>query len=233
MQSLYEMFSTDPEVKAHKYEHYFPVYERYLEPYRNRPVSMLEIGVDRGGSLKLWKNYLGPHAKIHGIDIKPECASYAEQNVEVYIGSQADRSFLDEILKKMPPLDIVLDDGSHRASHQVTSFETIYPRMKSDGVYIVEDLQTSYWPRFGRRFFHRGRFYRNGFVDFARAKVHALNSFHHDEKSFGLFGIPRDERSIEAAADPFARLTRSISFYDSMVVFERAETPEPLRIRKE
>ena len=167
--------------------------------------------------------------------MKPECAEYSDPaaNVEVFIGSQADRAFLEDLLAKLPPIDIVLDDGSHRAQHQVASFETIYPRIKPDGIYLVEDLHTSYWKGFGRRFFHGGRLYLNGFVDYALAQVHALNSFHHDERSWDRFGVPREERTSKAAADPIARITRSIGFYDSIVVFERAEIPEPLRIRKE
>ena len=129
MPNIYDIFKKDPNLHAQKYEHYFAVYEKYLARFVNKPVNVLEIGVDRGGGLKMWQQYFGPKAKIFGIDILPSCAKFTKGNVKVFIGSQADREFLRELIKKLPKIDVVIDDGSHVAKHIITAFEEIYPHI--------------------------------------------------------------------------------------------------------
>ena len=46
-------------------------------------------------------------------------------------------------------LDVIVDDGSHVSAHVILSFETLYPSLKPGGIYIVEDIGTSYWPHYG------------------------------------------------------------------------------------
>ncbi len=84
---------------------------------------MLEIGVSKGGSLALWRKALGDRATIFGIDIDPKCAEFDGKFAKVRIGSQADASFLKSVVDEMGGVDLVLDDGSHVASHQRASFE--------------------------------------------------------------------------------------------------------------
>lgn len=62
----------------YKWKHYFPIYERHLAPFVNRPTTLIEIGCGHGGSLQMWKRYLGPHAQIVGIDHDSKCASFEE-----------------------------------------------------------------------------------------------------------------------------------------------------------
>src|SRR5688572_12548136 len=96
-----------------KWKHYFPVYERHFARFVNTDVVIFEIGVAAGGSLQMWKRYLGPHARIVGIDVDPECARFAEDQIAVRIGDQADLLFLDDLCAEFGAPDIVLDDGSH------------------------------------------------------------------------------------------------------------------------
>ena len=85
---LFRIFSADTNV--HKWHHYFDIYTRHFERFRDRPIRMLEIGVFRGGSLRMWKEYFHQDSTIVGIDIDESCAAHeiAEQNVFVRIGSQ-------------------------------------------------------------------------------------------------------------------------------------------------
>ena len=131
-----------------KWVHYFEVYDGYLAKYRNKPITMLEIGVSGGGSLELWRHYFGPDARIFGIDIDPECARRVSEPNQVRIGSQDDPKFLAAVISEMGPPDIILDDGSHVAGHQIVSFNTLFPHLKNGGLYIVEDVHTAYWPEF-------------------------------------------------------------------------------------
>lgn len=109
---------------------------------------MLEIGVSKGGSLALWRKFLGPEALIFGIDIDPACAALDGEFARVRIGSQDDPQFLRNVVTEMGGIDVVLDDGSHIASHQRASFDVLYPLLSEGGLYIIEDMHTAYWPGF-------------------------------------------------------------------------------------
>ena len=93
-----------------KWAHYFPIYERHLARYRGLRVRVLEIGVYRGGGLELLRHFLGPDARLVGIDID-EVARAAARGYEVEIGDQADPKFLKRVAEKHGPFDIVIDDG--------------------------------------------------------------------------------------------------------------------------
>jgi hypothetical protein len=166
---------------------------------------MLEIGCGEGGSLQLWKKYLGPHAKIIGLDINPRCNEYEEDQISVRIGRQGDEAFLASVLKVFGTPDIVLDDGSHVMSDQIASFGYLYPRIDRHGVYIVEDVHTSYMDRFG------GGLRREGtFIEACKDLIDQLGA-----ETAGPGG---------AKVTEFTRTTLSMSFYDSVVVFERGST---------
>jgi hypothetical protein len=128
-----------------KWDHYLDVYDVYLSRFRGKPVRFLEIGVNRGGSLQLWRKYFGPDALIYGVDVNPECAELADPPTQIRIGSQADPTFLRSVIAEMGMPDIIIDDGSHVASHQKVSFETLFPLLAPGGIYVIEDMHTAYW----------------------------------------------------------------------------------------
>ena len=138
--SLWSIFLTHTGGDVQKWKQYFPAYERHLSRYVNRPVLLLEIGIAGGGSLQMWKKYLGPLARIVGIDIIEGCKRIEEDQISVRIGSQADEGFLASVVEEFGSPDIVIDDGSHRPEDQIVSFDFLYPRVTRDGVYAVEDL---------------------------------------------------------------------------------------------
>jgi hypothetical protein len=141
---------------ASKWLHYLPIYEQLFSPRRGAAVRLLEIGVQYGGSLELWRQYFGPDAVIYGVDIEPACASRCDPPNQVRIGSQADAAFLTSVVDEMGGLDLVLDDGSHVASHQRATFETLWPLLAVGGVYVIEDLHTSYMEPWEGGFRHPG-----------------------------------------------------------------------------
>ncbi|CAL9499364.1 hypothetical protein [Streptomyces sp. enrichment culture] len=133
---------------------YTPLYERHFAPLRDRPLTVLELGVGGfddpragGGSLQLWRRYFH-RALIAGIDIAEKTA-VGGARVRTFRGSQADPDFLDAVLEETGPPDIVIDDGSHRCADVIASLRHLFPRLRPGGLYLVEDLQTSYWPRYG------------------------------------------------------------------------------------
>lgn len=194
-----------------KWKHYFPAYERHFSRYINRPMLMLEIGCGAGGSPQLWKRYFGPHARIVGIDIVPQCAQYEEDQVSVRIGHQADVSFLARVLQEFGTPDIVLDDGSHVMDDVVNTFKYLYHRTAPEGVYMVEDLHTAYWNHYG------GGLRRPGtFIEVCKNLLDELNA---------------DWTDGALPPSSFTRETVSMHFYDSMAVFERGHTTTKTGLR--
>ncbi len=172
MTDLWRAFLSHSGPIAHKWTHYFPVYEAHLARYRNRPMLMWEIGVDEGGSLQLWKGYLGPFAQIVGLDLldKTECE---EEQIAIRTGDQADSVFLQSLLDEFGAPDVVIDDGSHVMDHVGATFAYLYPRISPSGVYIVEDLHTAYWPEYGGGLAEPG-----SFIETAKGLIDELNADH-------------------------------------------------------
>ena len=113
---------------------------------RDRPVSLLEIGVDQGGSLFLWAQFFHhPNTRIFGIDLKlPNCRF--PNNVQTAVCDQNDVKTLSSIAAAHGPFDIVIDDGSHFAAETRTCFQTLFlTGLKVGGWYIIEDWAVGYW----------------------------------------------------------------------------------------
>jgi hypothetical protein len=199
---LWEYFLYNKGHLIHKWHHYFDIYNNHFHRYRDQPVTILEIGVYHGGSLQMWKDYFGTQAKIYGLDIDPRCKELEEDQIEIFIGDQANRDFLKELTNKIGPIDIVIDDGGHTMVQQITTFEELFPSISERGIYLVEDLHTSYWEEYG------GGYRVNGsFIEFAKGLIDSLNAWH-----------SRDQNLTPNL------LTKSITglhFYDSVLVVEK------------
>jgi len=134
---------------------YTPHYQRRFQSLRKKRLNILEIGVGEygkpnkgGASLRMWKRYF-PYSRIYSIDIYDKSA-LQEDRIAIFRGNQADEKFLKDIYQQIGSLDIVIDDGSHVNSHVITSFKALFPLLNDNGIYVVEDTQTSYWPKYGK-----------------------------------------------------------------------------------
>ena len=199
--TLWSDFLNNDQRIIHKWKHYFPAYERHFGKFVNTDVTFIEIGCGEGGSLQMWKRFFGPYARIVGIDLRPECKEFAEDQIEIRIGDQSDRSFLLDVCKEFGVPDVVLDDGSDIMSHIHASFAVLYPQLPHNGVYMVEDLHTAYWSDY-----EGGLRRKESFIETCKDLIDELNADH----SRGAL-----------AATEFGRTTLSIHFYDSIVVFEK------------
>jgi len=135
---------------AHKWLGYFRTYEEVFSVFRGRAPRVLEIGVDRGGSLRLWKTYFGEGSRVVGLDVVEACRRFEDEAAEIFvrIGSQSDPDVLRTVVADFGPFDLIIDDGSHRASDQVASFNALFgPGLRDRGIYFVEDLQCVHWGR--------------------------------------------------------------------------------------
>lgn len=123
---------------------YLELYERYFAHLRGKLIDVLEIGVAAGGSLRMWDDYFG-RARIWGIDNNPACAKLGAPGIGILIGSQADPRFL----AALGEYNVIIDDGGHNMYEQMTTLTCLWPHVRSGGMYVIEDLHTSYWPGFG------------------------------------------------------------------------------------
>ena len=132
---------------------YTPLYQALLRSRRRQRVALLEIGVGGygqalgGESLLMWAAFFG-RGRIYAIDVADSTA-LSRGRIKVFQCSQVDRARLTQLAEEIGPFDFVIDDGSHRSEHQIESFRILWPFVKEGGLYIVEDVQTSYWPNFG------------------------------------------------------------------------------------
>jgi hypothetical protein len=209
MNDLEKYFRENEGRLIHKWAHYFDVYDRHFARFRNQEIIILEIGVSHGGSLQMWKNYFGPKAKIFGIDINPQCKSLEEENIKIFIGSQSDRKFLREVKKQIPPIDILIDDGGHSMIQQIVSYEELFGMVKENGVYLCEDIHSSYWLKYG------GGHKRCGtFIEFSKNFIDLLNAYHTEQKSLKV--------------NEFTDTVDSLHYYDSILVIEKKKRVKPV-----
>jgi len=228
MGELEKLFNECTQKNCYKWRHYLDIYERYLAPFRNTPCVYLEIGVFEGGSLDLMRKYLGPQARIIGVDVLPSCKEYEKNGYEIYIGDQADNRFLvDHLIKQVGAADIIIDDGGHTPDQQITSFFNLFPILKDGGIYLVEDLHATF-----REEKNASRYGIN-FFDLAKGLADKLSYWHLNPASFERFKLPYDKRAAPMKVDNFATTQiYGIHFYDSVIVFEKRAIREPVVERR-
>lgn len=212
---LLEAFMAGPKRSVHKWVDYFDIYHRALQSYRGKPITFVEIGVQNGGSAMMWRDYLGPQAKIIGVDIDPKCRALEEHGFEIWIGDQADPAFWRAFTAKHPTLDIVLDDGGHTMDQQLVTFEALWPTVKDGGVYLVEDIHTSYFPGHGGG----GPGKSGTFIDRLKGLIDDMHAWYYAPEH----GIPDDS---------FARSLSTITIGDSIVALEKRARNAPLALAK-
>jgi len=222
---LYEVFLSDREKVSGKWHHYFPVYDWHLNRFKDKSPTIVEVGIAGGGSLEIWRNYFGKDARIIGVDINPRCVSYEEDGFEIYIGDQSDPAFLKELAEKIGEADIVIDDGGHTAAHCINTFQNLYPIVAENGVYITEDTHTAIFPRYV------DTMEGTTFIDMAKGVAEKLTWWHITPNNHRYKQPPSTrEGSVEVPA--ITRNVWGVSFYDSMVVFEKRLVPEPWNDRR-
>lgn len=190
--------------RVNKFIHYSEIYERHFSKFKGKDLKVLEIGVYGGGSLQMWKEYFSsPNNKvqIYGIDINPECKKYEEEGIEIFIGSQEDRNFLKNVKEQVGMFDIIIDDGGHTMNQQICSFEELFGALSSNGVYLCEDVHTSYWDQWGGGYKKEGTF-----IEYSKNLIDDINEQYIDDNEY----INKKMTDI-----------KSVNFYDSIVVIEK------------
>jgi len=209
---LERYFFTNSRNVITKWHHYFEIYEHHLSRFRGTSATIVEIGVYQGGSLQMWREYFGPDVRLVGVDVNPECSQFADSKTEIIIGDQGDRAFLGRLREQLGAVDVVIDDGGHFMEQQIISFEELFPAVKDGGVYLCEDLHTSYWPAYG------GGTRRPGtFIEFSKELIDVMNPWYQS----GTHNVSTDVPVLTPAL-------KSMHFYPSMLVIEKDNVSAPL-----
>lgn len=185
----------------HKWAGYFDVYHEVFQHLRGKPLVFLEIGVNTGGSISMWKNYFGESFEYHGIDLNQKCQRFNGPGVTIHHGSQSDIPFLQKVGKKIgKPIDIVLDDASHYSVLTVKSLEGLWSFVRDDGgIYMVEDLQ-------GQMGFHR-------YLSEVVAKMHSLHR--------------KESCSMSPYGPDFCKEVYSVNQFHNIAVVKKLRTDQP------
>ena len=193
---------------------YTPIYHSLLRRIRRQPIRLLEIGVGGynmkgvgGASLAMWADYF-PEGQIVGVDVADKKIDLGPR-VEIRRGSQDDPDFLNRICDELGPFDIIIDDGSHVPHHVTTSFNILFPRLQNGGFYIIEDVQTTFWPQFG------GSALGGATMRLAMA---LLENLHHAE-----IQVAHPTRHI----DEMSTSIRAFHAYHNLFVIEKGDNTEP------
>ncbi|CCB65044.1 class I SAM-dependent methyltransferase [Hyphomicrobium sp. MC1] len=133
-----------------KWESFLIEYESLFSRFQSAPITMLEIGIQNGGSLEIWAKYFSNAKAIVGSDINEKCASlkFSDPAISVAVGDANSDEAFRRITSKATTYDIIIDDGSHKSSDITRTFAKYFPILNSGGIFIIEDLHCSYWSQF-------------------------------------------------------------------------------------
>jgi len=129
---------------------YTRLYDRHFAHLRSKKIKLLELGIFRGASLRLWNDAF-PNGRIYGVDKNSKgwekFVNRRTRRIKTFTGRQEDAQFLREVVGVVGPFDVIIDDAGHRPEQQLAAFEALWPTLSPCGIYVVEDLHGNYWAR--------------------------------------------------------------------------------------
>ena len=159
----------------------------------------------------MWNYYFDKECTIYGIDVHPSCLIVPKllqsTNIHIEIGDQENRDFWKNYLKNKPKFDIIIDDGGHTMNQQIVTYEELYDHLSDNGVYLCEDVHTSYWPDFGG-----GLNEKQTFIEYSKRFIDMINFYH-------IRNYSSEEELIKSKK--IRQTTNSIHYYDSIIVLEK------------
>jgi hypothetical protein len=208
IEDLVDAWSNSPEPSI-KTTSYFPIYVNLFRHLRNKKCTFIETGVLEGGSLFMWKKWLGPEARIIGIDLNPEAKKWESSGFEIFIGDQACPNFWNSTFSEIGRFDAFLDDGGHQSFQQMVSLQQAIHHSEGDCVIAVEDTYTSFMNDFQS---HKDR----SFLEYSKDATDLLVG-----RSFSMYPgrFPENINSSEILR--FQKVF-NISFFNGIVAFHIA-----------
>ena len=182
---------------------YLEWYDPFVQHLVSEKIKLLELGVHKGGSLLLWRDYF-PKALIVGIDIQPHVDLSGEKRIRVFKGAQQDTAFLAEVAKETAPegFDVIIDDASHFGDLTRTAFWELFDHhLKPSGIYVIEDWGTGFWDDWpdGKAYRRRSRFYNR--ILFLLNRLGIISRVPSHSHGYGMVGFIKELIDEQGAAD--------------------------------
>jgi hypothetical protein len=196
MNNLFKCFKSSP-FSSIKWNNYFDIYENSLKKFKNKKITLVEVGVANGGSLFMWKKFLGKKAKIIGIDFNPESKKFEKYGFKIFIGDQSNQLFWKNFYKKIGKIDVLIDDGGHTNLQQITTLMESVKNIKNNGIIFIEDTHTSFMNYKGFR-----NPSKNSLINFSTNIIENLH---------------RRNPIIRKKLNNISKLIYSIEYFDSIV----------------
>lgn len=213
-----EIFYSHTGNVADKWEGYMNIYDEIFKPIKNSCKSILEIGVNNGGSLEIFAGYFSNANIITGIDIDKKCSQikYTDSRIKIIIGNANDMETKSQISILSSFFDLIIDDGSHDSKDIIKTFINLIDLMNYGGTYIIEDLCCSYWAEFGG-----GVKSNNSAMYFFKNLADIINVEHWRSK-YTISEYLQDNCFNGFSKVGLAKLSslKSISFYNSMCILK-------------
>ncbi|MEQ1717143.1 MAG: class I SAM-dependent methyltransferase [Hyphomicrobium sp.] len=223
MGELYRQFIERNDLDIHKWHDYFPIYERHFATFRGTAPKMLEIGVQRGGSARLFADWLGAGTRITGVDIDERCRAHAVPGlIDIEIGDQTNTAFLGDLARKHGPWNIILDDGGHTDNQILTSFDVLFPHLAEGGIYLIEDTHAHFFDA-SFRDHPEGK----SVVTFVADLFSGMHRWTGEMSRFAHWHVPPPERREPVDAPATTRYIQSVHLYDSVIVIQKKTRHEP------
>lgn len=206
-----------------KWHSYIRIYEWLFAEYRDKPVALLEFGIQNGGSLEIYAKYFSNPEIIVGCDIDPKCRLLRyPPGTRVVIGDCTDDDTRRRIADVSPSFDFVIDDGSHVCGDVIEAFLKYFPLVRPGGAYVIEDLHTSYWEQWGG-----GLFRRKSSIGFLKLLVDAIHAEHWGVRETVADLIAVDFPEYRALLDERAlKEIKSVHFENSICVVRKTDAGE-------
>lgn len=212
-----------------KWSSYLSTYDRIFHSFKEKPINLLEIGVQNGGSLEVWADYFPNSKNIIGCDINPNCKNlrYENNKINLLVGDANSSEIRSAINGITESFDIVLEDGSHFSGDIVRAFAYFFPRLNAGGIFIAEDLHCSYWQQYDG-----GLFDPLSSMEFFKKLADILNFEH--------WGVPNNRQSLLSEffkkydcviEEEFLSQISSIEFANSLCIIHRSEAASSLGTR--
>lgn len=220
MKSLSELYKSHEGRVSDKWELYLNQYERILSPIRQKNISLLEIGVQNGGSLEIWSQFFENGQAFVGCDISEDCSKlkYIDQRISVIIGDATTSKTREKILQKCPLFDLIIEDGSHKSSDIVKAFADYFPVLADNGIFIAEDLHCSYWDQY-----EGGIYYPYSSLNFFKTLSDVINHEHwgiERERSHLISGY-KEQYGINISEKVLSEIS-SVEFFNSVCVIRKS-----------
>ena len=202
MNNLKKTFKSSPKYSI-KWNNYFEIYENLFKRFKNKKITLVEVGIGNGGSLFMWRNYFGKKAKIIGIELNPEAKKLDHNGFKIHIGDQSNPDFWKNFYKKVGKIDILIDDGGHTNIQQITTLMESIKNINKGGIIVVEDTHTSFMKNKGFK-----NPSKNSFINFT---VSLIENIH------------RRNPMLKKELNYFSKKIYSLEFYDSITVINIAQ----------